>query len=75
MASPASIGLCGAGALDVSSVVPYPLLAVSDLAAARSHMAFTLGLHTLAQRSLIEESARPEARADRSLPDTGLEPL
>ena len=32
-------------------------------------------LYTLAQRSLIEETARPEARADRSLADTGLEPL
>jgi cytochrome bd ubiquinol oxidase subunit I len=29
----------------VSTVVPYPLLAVSDLAAARSQMAFTLGFH------------------------------
>jgi hypothetical protein len=32
-------------------------------------------LYTLAQRSLIEETARPEARADRSLADTRLEPL
>jgi len=31
-------------------------------------------LYTLAQRSLIEEGARPEARADRSLTDAGLEP-
>jgi cytochrome d ubiquinol oxidase subunit II len=32
-------------------------------------------LYTLAQRSLIEETPRPEPRADRSLADTGLEPL
>jgi cytochrome d ubiquinol oxidase subunit II len=30
-------------------------------------------LYTLAQRSLIEEDPRPEARPDRSLADTGLE--
>jgi cytochrome bd ubiquinol oxidase subunit II len=32
-------------------------------------------LYTLAQRSIIEETSRPEPRADRSLADTGLEPL
>jgi cytochrome d ubiquinol oxidase subunit II len=32
-------------------------------------------LYTLAQRSVIEEGARPEPRADRSLADTGLEAL
>jgi hypothetical protein len=31
-------------------------------------------LYTLAQRSMIEEGARPEPKADRSLADTGLEP-
>jgi cytochrome bd ubiquinol oxidase subunit II len=32
-------------------------------------------LYTLAQRSLIEEAARPDAPADHSLTHTGLEPL
>jgi cytochrome d ubiquinol oxidase subunit II len=31
-------------------------------------------LYTLVQRSMIEEGARPEPKADRSLADTGLEP-